>query len=58
MARKNLLGNSYLGLGLDQEHERKVKKHIKDQGLTGKQFLRFLVREYFKTPYKNEHRKS
>ena len=48
MARPNKLGNSYLGLSLEQEEEKKIKKYLKNKDQTAKQFLRFLIRQYIK----------
>ena len=48
MARKNILGNSFLGLDLEDDQEKEFKRIIKDKDMTGKQFVRFLIREYIK----------
>jgi hypothetical protein len=49
MARENKLGNSFLGLGLEDKEEKQLKKHLADTDKTGKQYLRKLVREHLKT---------
>jgi len=48
MARKNILGNSYLGLDLEPDQEKKIKKIVTDKKMSGKQFVRYLIREYIK----------
>lgn len=48
MARKNILGNSFLGLDLEDDQEKEFKRIINDKDMTGKQFIRFLIREYIK----------
>jgi hypothetical protein len=48
MARKNIIGTSYLGLNLDEDQERAFKLIIKDKDMSAKQFIRFLIREYIK----------
>ena len=51
MARPNTLGNSFLGLGLERDEEDRIKKYIGKKGkdISGKQFMRFLVRQYMET---------
>jgi len=48
MARKNKLGNSFLGLDLEPDQEAEFKRIIKDKDMSGKQFVRFLIRDYIK----------
>lgn len=48
MARKNILGNSYLGLDLEPDQEKKIKKIVAEKKMSGKQFVRYLIREYIK----------
>ena len=48
MARHNVLGNSFLGIGLDEENESKLKVILKDKDMKGKEFLRYLVKKYIR----------
>jgi hypothetical protein len=48
MARKNKKGTPFLGLGLTESEEQQLKKHLVKEDVHAKQFLRFLVREFFK----------
>ncbi len=48
MARPNKLGSSWQGIQLPPELEKKAKRYCKDNIVSGKQFLRYLVREHFK----------
>lgn len=47
MARKNKLGNSFMGLDLDPSHEKRLKEHLKKKDVSARQFIRFLIRNFF-----------
>lgn len=48
MARKNKLGNSFYALGLDKHEEKLIKTIMKDDDMSGKKYLRDLIRKDFK----------
>lgn len=48
MARENLKGTSFCGLGLEKEEEKAIKKFLKDEDASAKWLLRKLVREFIR----------
>jgi hypothetical protein len=44
MARHNKLGNSFLGLALEPDEEKKLKLYLKAKKWSGKRYMRLLVR--------------
>lgn len=57
MARKNKLGNSFMGLDLDSSHEKRLKEHLKKKDLSARQFIRFLIRNFFNEQTDGNHNK-
>lgn len=48
MARENVKGTSYLGLGLKKSEEKKLKFLLQENDMKGKKLLRDLVRKWIK----------
>lgn len=48
MARKNITGISFCGLGLDKIEEKILKKYLLKKKISMKRLQRFLVRQHLK----------